>query len=172
MCVCVTSLTFISPGYASSHLSFIHSAICDQGSFSGTDACQNRPRPTIYAASWSLNDMRSNSWCTFPGQESSFLFQFPWIHQPLDTTRANSVNQEVDLLLAVAGSKDKLTSHDCCCCCGRSHPDGCRKLQTEHAAPTSVSSSLSDRCTCYNKLKHCSRASRLCLILSTWLFEL
>lgn len=43
----LTLLTFISLGNASSHLSFIHSAICDQGSFSGTDACQKRPCPMV-----------------------------------------------------------------------------------------------------------------------------
>lgn len=46
----LTPLTFISPGDASSYLSFIHPAICDQGSFSGAGVCQNRPTPALPSA--------------------------------------------------------------------------------------------------------------------------
>lgn len=50
----------------------------------------------------------------------------------------NSIDPPVGLLSAVAGRKDKLSSHHCCC----SHPASCRKLQTERAAPTSVNNSV------------------------------
>lgn len=118
VCVCMrdplTLLTFISPGYASSHLSFIHSAICDQGSFSGTDVCQNRPCPMI-CSKLQPEQHALQQLMQFTEQELITLIPFPRIHQPRSLFQQPKQillfkAPPFGLLSAVAGRKDKPTS--------------------------------------------------------------
>lgn len=134
----LTPLTFLSPGNASSYLSFIHPAISDQGSFSGTGVCQNRPTPAVSSVlrperymSQQPVSMTSTE-LTISYSPETLLFAF--IVFTTTVFFVNAVDSPVGLLSTMAGRKDERTSRYSCC----SHSASCTKLQTEGAAPTSV----------------------------------
>lgn len=134
----LTPLTFLSPGNASSYLSFIHPAICGQGSFSGAGVCQNRPTPAVSSvlrperyASQQPVSMTSIKLAISHSPETPL---FAFIVFTAMVFFVNAEDSPVGLPSTTAGRKDERTSRYSCC----SHSASCTKLQTERAAPTSV----------------------------------
>lgn len=154
-CSCPSLLTFISPVYAGSHLSFIHPAIRDRGSFSGSTVCQGAPvsRDTRRAAS---RFQHETHFCRSLEIPVLVLLPLP-------------ASADMCYFSSFSGAGGFSSWAAVCRGARRSHSASCTKLQTQPASSRHLSTtcvSLADRCTKSNKVRRCCRTPRSYSILS------